>query len=65
MQSNKNRLPAPVPHKPLRWELVPGCNIDVYTNGVKESNSKPDTYKYGYQLRVKMWDRDTLIVQSA
>jgi len=51
MWSNKNRLPAPVAQKPLRWPiwgLVPGLitilNIDAYSSGVEESNSKLVTY---------------------
>jgi len=39
-QSNKNRLPASV-HLHNQSGLL---NIDTYSSGVKESNSKPVTY---------------------
>jgi len=46
-RSNKIRLPASVPHKPLtseNWCLAGLLNIDAYSSGVKESNSNPVTY---------------------
>jgi len=44
--------------------LVGLLNIDVYSSGVEESNSKPVTYKYDYQLCVKMQDGDTQLMLS-
>jgi len=66
MQSNINRLPAPVQTNHLddqskNWCLVELLNKDVYCSGV-ESNSKPVIYTA--TVCVKMQDQNTLIVQS-
>jgi len=42
MQSNENRLPAPVAeNQSENWYLIGLLNLDAYSSGVEESNSNP------------------------